>query len=95
MKTQNKTKAKEIAEKLGTDVFGNGTGKSYCKEDVIQSAINAMLWKDKQHEKEKQQMIDRATKWFSENYCYITDKHYDVEVVHELIDELKQTMKGE
>lgn len=44
----NEDKAKEIAEKLGVDVLRNESGKTYYKEDVVQSALEAMEWKDEQ-----------------------------------------------
>ena len=75
--------------------YQNPSTETIARVNAYGACMEMAEWKDEQHEKEKQQMIERTIKWFSENYCYITDKQYDVEVVHELIDELKQTIKGE
>lgn len=66
----NEDKAKEIAEKLGVDVLRNESGKTYYKEDVVQSALEAMEWKDEQHAQEKQQWIEKALKFLDDNFEY-------------------------
>lgn len=62
----NEDKANEIAEKLGVDVLRNGSGKTYYKEDVVQSALEAMEWKDEQHKQDRSILCNYLKEWAQE-----------------------------
>jgi hypothetical protein len=62
MDISNEQKAREIAERYQTPCHGHGD----CEFESYQSAFEAMQWKDEQREKEKQQWIDKAWNWLTE-----------------------------
>ena len=76
MKT-NEEKAREIAKEYSRP-YGFGLNNDSSVE-CYQSALQAMEWKDEQHEKEKQQFIEKACKWlddkrdlyFAESFTFI------------------------
>lgn len=71
MEITNEEKAKEIAENQFSWYSEFDDVTSY--EECYESALEAMQWKDKQHEQEKQQWIDNACEWLFKNTRFTTN----------------------
>lgn len=107
----NEDKAIEIANKE-KKYYGNPQyekrDENWSVHECFKSAIQAMQWKDEQHEKEKQQWIERACRYIKKNVCehinhnplYKDYKHEEVIGFQLVVDEqfyidFKKAMKGE
>ena len=78
--------------------------QQYCKDCVAQdkfiAAIEAIKWKDKQHEQEKQQWIERVltilTNWAKKHTKECDgDKFMRMGLTNDLVIYFKKAMKGE
>ena len=59
--------------------------------------LEAMDWKDKQHEQEKQRWIDKAVEWMDNNVNhYIFENEYgETYIKYTFTEDFIKTMKGE
>lgn len=62
------------------------------KKSLYGACLEAMEWKDKQHTKEKQKLIDEACKWLEVNDSYAIPTNLQV---YRLREHLNNKMKGE
>jgi hypothetical protein len=100
MKTiSNEQKAIQIAANNRINYYegepGWGVNVSSSEQECYESAMQAMQWKDEQHEKEKQQWIDKVCEWIKEhNGDYISIVPND-HLTSNFYDDLRKSMKGE
>jgi hypothetical protein len=78
----NEEKAIELAENISPYDIGGDNAAHYAAKDA---ALDAMDWKDKQFEEDKQKLIDKAAEWLFKNTRFTTND----------IRDFKQAMKGE
>jgi hypothetical protein len=68
----NEEKAIELAENISPYDIGGDNAAHYAAKDA---ALDAMQWKDEQHEQEKQQLIDKAADFISKHFYIGINNH--------------------
>ena len=79
----NEQKAAEIARK-NFEIYNKQGAYGKC------CALDAMQWKDEQHEKEKQNLIDEACKWLAVNDSYAIPTNVQVDRLREYLNNIKR-----
>ena len=84
MKINNEQKAKEIVSKKPFSTSISPIYKDYAYDSVMEMAE----WKDKQSTEEKKQWIDKAAKWFEDNF----KDWFEEEMMSNIIIEFKKQL---
>lgn len=91
----NEEKIEELAEKSPINWISKEDKCTY-RQGFVCGATKIAKWKDEQHEQEKQQWIDNACEWWTNNWrkYVMTDKD-GIVALNFWKGDFKQAMKGE
>lgn len=67
----------------------NPTEEDRKRLSIYGACLEAMQWKDEQHAKEKQKLIDEACKWLELNDSYAKPTHLQVDRLREYLNNIK------
>lgn len=69
------------------------TNQEQCR--TLKDLLIMADWKDEEHAKEKQKLIDEACKWWEREFLYPTMTQEEIDWYQTKIAEFKKAMKGE